>query len=409
MSWGADTRLTNDSTESQFPSVSGSGQVAHVVWRDNRDGNYEIYYKRSTSGGISWGADTRLTNNSSASQFPSVSASGQVVHVAWQDNRDGNAKVYYKRSTDGGLSWGADTLLTNSTTISGQPSVSASGQIVHVVWWDYRDGHDEIYYKRSTDGGITWGTDTRLTNYSGAKQNPSVSVSGSVVHVVWGDQRNGPGNFEIYYTRDSTGNLFPPSAPNLVSPPNNSQGQSLTPLLAWDTVANSTSYRVQVSTDSLFGQTAFDTTISVTQVTIPPGKLANNTEYFWRASASNAAGTGPWSEVWNFRTLVVSTTENSGEPPETFSLSQNYPNPFNPSTRISFSVPASSAGRQGSGLVSLKVFDVLGREVATLVNENLSAGSYEVTFDARGLASGVYLYRLTSGGLSLSKKLLLTK
>ncbi len=74
--------------------------------------------------------------------------------------------------------------------------------------------------------------------------------------------------------------------------------------------------------------------------------------------------------------------------PEGFALMQNYPNPFNPVTTIRFRV-------QGSGQVTLKVYDVLGREVRTLVNENLHAGSYEVTFDATGLASGVYFYRLT--------------
>ena len=88
--------------------------------------------------------------------------------------------------------------------------------------------------------------------------------------------------------------------------------------------------------------------------------------------------------------------------PEFFSLEQNYPNPFNPSTSIQYQVSSNTK-------VSLKVYDVLGNEVATLVNENKTAGSYEVTFNAEGLASGVYLYSLKSGGSSLSKKLLLLK
>jgi hypothetical protein len=81
-------------------------------------------------------------------------------------------------------------------------------------------------------------------------------------------------------------------------------------------------------------------------------------------------------------------------------LSQNYPNPFNPKTGIRFSVPTQS-GRDGqvSGVsdVSLIVYDVLGREVAVLVNERKAAGTYEVLFDGTGLASGVYIYRLTAG------------
>jgi hypothetical protein len=113
--------------------------------------------------------------------------------------------------------------------------------------------------------------------------------------------------------------------------------------------------------------------------------------------------------VARLRAIPTSVWENRDNVPSTFALHQNYPNPFNPSTRIRFSV-APENGRTGEGEnVVLKVFDVLGRQVATLVNENLRAGSYEATFDATGLSSGTYIYRLTSGGHSLSRKLLLTK
>jgi len=79
---------------------------------------------------------------------------------------------------------------------------------------------------------------------------------------------------------------------------------------------------------------------------------------------------------------------NTTAVPTVFALSQNYPNPFNPSTKIAFHVPSSH-------FVSLKVFDVLGREIRTLVHEMLQAGKYQVTFDANALASGVYFYRLS--------------
>jgi photosystem II stability/assembly factor-like uncharacterized protein len=88
--------------------------------------------------------------------------------------------------------------------------------------------------------------------------------------------------------------------------------------------------------------------------------------------------------------------------PESFALLQNYPNPFNPETRIEFRV-------SGAGLVSLKVFDVLGREVATLVNEEMRSGTYERTFDAGGLGSGVYMYRLQAGAYTETRKLILLK
>ncbi len=91
-----------------------------------------------------------------------------------------------------------------------------------------------------------------------------------------------------------------------------------------------------------------------------------------------------------------------GELPNGFSLSQNYPNPFNPSTTIEFAIPKND-------FVTLKVYDLLGREVNTLVSENLDAGSYKVRFDGALHASGVYLYKLKAGSLSMIKKLSLVK
>jgi hypothetical protein len=99
---------------------------------------------------------------------------------------------------------------------------------------------------------------------------------------------------------------------------------------------------------------------------------------------------------------MMTSVEQYDELPNGFVLEQNYPNPFNPTTVIKFQVSSSK-------FVSLKVYDVLGREVKTLVNEKLEAGSYETTFDATGLASGIYFYRLQSGEFVSTKRLLLLK
>jgi Secretion system C-terminal sorting domain len=99
---------------------------------------------------------------------------------------------------------------------------------------------------------------------------------------------------------------------------------------------------------------------------------------------------------------VVSGVEDEFIQPEEFVLFQNYPNPFNPTTKIQYALNS----RQ---FMSLKIYDVLGNEIKTLVNEEKSAGTYEVEFDAFGLPSGIYMYRLTSGNISISKKLILLK
>ncbi len=94
--------------------------------------------------------------------------------------------------------------------------------------------------------------------------------------------------------------------------------------------------------------------------------------------------------------------------PTEFTLDQNYPNPFNPTTTIRYAISLLGGDERG-GFVTLKVYDVLGNEVATLVDEYKPAGSYEVNFNASGLASGVYYYQLKVGSLAETKKLILMK
>jgi hypothetical protein len=98
---------------------------------------------------------------------------------------------------------------------------------------------------------------------------------------------------------------------------------------------------------------------------------------------------------------MVSDVEDESQP-LAFQLEQNYPNPFNPSTKINYSIP-----QQGN--VTLKVYDVLGNEVATLINEEKSAGNYEVNFNDSGLSSGVYLYKIQAGSFIESKKMILIR
>lgn len=99
---------------------------------------------------------------------------------------------------------------------------------------------------------------------------------------------------------------------------------------------------------------------------------------------------------------VVGIKELSTEIPESYQLHQNYPNPFNPTTKIRFEIPK-------SGLTKLVVYDILGREISTLVNENLNPGIYETTFNAEYLSSGIYFYRLESDNYNITKKLILLK
>lgn len=107
-------------------------------------------------------------------------------------------------------------------------------------------------------------------------------------------------------------------------------------------------------------------------------------------------------EVQSLYDLITDVPQNINAQPTAFELNQNYPNPFNPSTTISFSIPSQEK-------VKLQVFNALGQEVALLLDKEISAGSYNYTFDASGLTSGIYFYTLSTGTNSITKKMILIK
>ncbi len=131
------------------------------------------------------------------------------------------------------------------------------------------------------------------------------------------------------------------------------------------------------------------------------------------SDADSAIGSGlQIDNVVIYSPLPVSVKdENLNNSPLSFKLEQNYPNPFNPSTTIKYTIPASLNPNKGGTFTQLKIYDILGNEIAVLVNENKSAGNYEVKFDAGkyGLSSGIYFYQLKAGNFVQTKKLILMK
>ena len=127
--------------------------------------------------------------------------------------------------------------------------------------------------------------------------------------------------------------------------------------------------------------------------------LTTNSQYIFAGTGSFAGGCSVWRRSL---TEIVGVQNISTEVPSEYSLKQNYPNPFNPTTNIRYSVSK-------NGMVKLIVFDALGREVETLVNQSQQAGTYEASFNGSSLNSGVYFYKLTSGDFSETKKMLFVK
>jgi hypothetical protein len=132
--------------------------------------------------------------------------------------------------------------------------------------------------------------------------------------------------------------------------------------------------------------------------------LQAGTTYFARlvAVSSDASTVGPTQSFVAGVTTSVETWDDGRGTMDDFTLAQNYPNPFNPTTQLRFSLPASHVTR-------LTVYDLMGREIAVLVDGPMSAGAHSITFDASELASGVYLYELIADGRRVTRLMTLLK
>lgn len=159
-------------------------------------------------------------------------------------------------------------------------------------------------------------------------------------------------------------------------------------------------YRFQLSNDSLFNNIIYENVFLGNDE--PIYNLQSNNNFFWRIRFENIKGVSTWSEIGNFKTGEIVNVNENPYLIYNFNLYQNYPNPFNSSTIIRFSIPISNN-------VILKVYDILGNDISTLVNEYKSAGDYSVKFNPQNLPSGIYIYRLYSSNYIQSKKLLLLK
>lgn len=241
------------------------GSTMHLTWMDYRSGNWDMYYRRSTDGGATWRPEKRLvqgTNNVGAER-PDLVARGNSVHLFWMDARDDQPacytapvcpEIYYKRSLDGGATWGPDKRLTFEPGWSGRPMaaaaqtntlvvsyeqqvvgdrtgnevfirrssdngrtwrkpqrlVSSAGNSSHnftagnrtgafVAWHDDRTGNNEIDFRESTGGGASWGPVERITNAPGDSIAPFLALTSRYVHAIWGDDRSG--SYQTWYSR----------------------------------------------------------------------------------------------------------------------------------------------------------------------------------------------------------------
>ncbi len=228
----------------------------------------------------------------------------------------------------------------------------------------------DVHFSRSTDGGLTWSAPVRVNDDTTTTAwqwfgTMSVAPNGRI-DVVWLDTRDNPGTVlsSLYYSYSMDAGV--------TWTPNMRLSNSFDPHVGWPQQQKMGDYYHMVSDNA-------------------------GAHLAWAATFN-----GEQDVYYGHITLPVSVDGNPGGNPSRFWLAQNFPNPFNPSTTIQFSLPQ-------SGHALLRVYNTLGKEVATFVSGNLNAGTHSVNWDASGVPSGVYFYRLQSGQFSQTKKLVLLR
>lgn len=311
---------------------------------------------RTTDGGNSWFTVHEYTATNTGSCISLQMINENVAYKISYFSYSTYSWHYLEKTTNGGSNWSAILSTTNSTAISGFYFLNESTGYASF----------DSQFCKTIDGGSSW----------------TVLSSGSYMEI----------------NRLNSNNMFAIKNGKLV--------KSTDEGLSWNILLNENIWNYNAIDPNFIVTVAYSGTIKrtinggaawiqdVSGVTSPLSSVAiidNNT----------AVAVGNNGTILKYDNLTGSNS-TTNEVPDGYELSQNYPNPFNPSTKISFSLPKSS-------FVKMVVYDVTGKEAASLVNENLNSGTYEVDFNASKLTSGVYFCRITAGGFTDVKKMILAK
>jgi len=347
---------------------------AFVAWEDNR-GNIpdDIYIQHiSSSGSLLWTQNGLLVIAAQSLQrFPALLLDGSDgLIIIWSDNRSQISNDIYAQKINvntGAFYWDTSgvPICTNPRNEDLHKMVSDGAGGAIITWEsDHNQIDRDIFAQRiSATGQTQWMTDgITICNADGQQLSPSIitDVTGGAI-IAWSDSRTS-NNPDIYAQKiDVSGNI------------------------EW--VENGVEISIALGNQVNCRLIPYDQGGAI--ITWTDARSGNFDIYTQQVSAYGVLG------------QITSVGENEVLPSH-FVLNQNYPNPFNPSTTISFSIP-------NEELISLKVFNSLGEEVAELIDETKPAGNYSVSFDASKLTSGIYFYKISAGTFTQTRKMILVK
>ncbi len=317
--------------------------------------------------------------------------------------------VMFARSTDGGTTFSSPVKINDDPGTSawqwfGTMSVAPNGRI-DVIWLDTRDNPgtylSALYYSNSTNGGVTWSQNERLSDYfdphvGWPQQNKMGDYFDMVsevngVHLAWAATFTG--GQDVYYSFITDTTIIPVELMSFTAVSN---GKEV--VLNWSTASelNNQLFEVQRSFDgSDFATIGFVNgkgTTSERQDYIYKDKILTDGKYSYRLKQIDYLGNNEYSDIIEIELRAFNT----------FLLEQNYPNPFNPTTTIGY-------GLKDKSHVKITILNSIGEEVASLINEEKESGYHTVEFNAANLPSGVYFYQLNAGSFIETKKMILLK
>jgi len=348
----------------------------HAVWMDGQEMSTqyaEIMYSRSMDGGLNWSTPIRIsTDDNRHSAFPMPDFSGSAsdtLCIAWRDSVStaNGWDIMMSYTFNGGQTWSVPGFVYSNSGNQYDPGIVVDKNgIFHIAFHDSPGNYlsVNVKYGYSTNHGLSWNiTQFSQPNIRSRLVKSAYDYQNNVVWFFWKDERDYVPPFD--YRADIIGAPVTNGGITIGNAEFISDGGTV----------EYGFHNFKVGSDGI-------------------ARAHFNTFY-----TDNTPSTIYYTQQTTMNTSIIRKTS---EIPDKITLYQNYPNPFNPTTKIDFSIPK-------QGFVSIKIYNMLGKEVATLVSREMTPGAYSLDFNASKLSSGVYFYKMEVNGFSEVKKMMFVK